>query len=56
MEPPGSTSTTLPGRTKIPPELWEAHKSTIHQIYVNENKTLRELKEILKAEYGFDAS
>jgi hypothetical protein len=56
METPGSPSTTVPGRTKIPPELWEAHRSTIHQIYVNENKTLKELQRILKARYGFDAS
>ncbi|KAL7627774.1 hypothetical protein AAE478_001969 [Parahypoxylon ruwenzoriense] len=34
-------------------DMWERSKSTIRQLYENERKTLREVKTIMEAQYGF---
>lgn len=41
---------------KPAPEEWEAVRLTIRQLYIDENKTLSEVSEILETLYSFRAS
>lgn len=41
---------------KPSPEEWEAVRLTIRQLYIDENKTLSEVSEILETLYSFRAS
>lgn len=36
--------------------LWEAHKATIRRLYIDEGRSLKEVVEIMKVKYGFEAS
>ena len=41
---------------KPSPEDWEAVRLTVRQLYIDENKTLSEVSEILETLYSFHAS
>lgn len=41
---------------KPSPDEWEAVRLTIRQLYIDENKTLSEVSEILETLYSFHAS
>ncbi|KAI0850269.1 Clr5 domain-containing protein [Daldinia vernicosa] len=51
-----SDHTSTQSRRPLSNERWEAYKDKIHQLYINENKTLQELMAIMKENHGFDAS
>jgi hypothetical protein len=34
-------------------EEWESHRETIKRLYIDENKTQNEVRQIMEAEYGF---
>lgn len=36
--------------------LWEAHKATIKVLYIDEGRSLKEVVEIMRDKYGFEAS
>ncbi|KAI1659427.1 hypothetical protein F4813DRAFT_352953 [Daldinia decipiens] len=55
-DPQTSVYTSTQGRRPLSNERWEAYKDKIHQLYINENKTLQELMVIMKENHGFDAS
>lgn len=38
------------------PEEWDLHREKISRIYWDENKTLKELAEIMRKEHGFNAT
>lgn len=35
---------------------WETHKPTIRRLYIDEGRSLKEVMEIMKTRYGFEAS
>lgn len=37
-------------------DAWARHMAIISRLYMNEDKTLREVREIMEAEHGFVAS
>jgi hypothetical protein len=38
------------------PKDWASHKAEVKHLYIDEGKTLEEVREILRARYGFIAS
>ena len=42
----------LPG--SIMAQAWDSHKDTIHDLYVSQNKTLKDVREHMKEQHGFD--
>ncbi|EXJ87332.1 hypothetical protein A1O3_04291 [Capronia epimyces CBS 606.96] len=46
----------MTSRSKITDADWEGHKSTIHQLYIVENKTLATVREKMASEYNFHAT
>ncbi|VUC37103.1 unnamed protein product [Clonostachys rosea] len=51
--PPMADLTT---RAAPPPEEWKAHKANIRRHYMEENRPLPNLRELMKTKYGFSAS
>ncbi|KAI1650317.1 uncharacterized protein F4817DRAFT_368465 [Daldinia loculata] len=45
----------IPTRHHLQPEIWERYKEEIHELYIEENKSLNELMEIMQAK-GFGAT
>lgn len=35
---------------------WNAHKDRLTRLYVLRNKTLEQIQDLMKTEYGFDAT
>jgi hypothetical protein len=46
------------GRSGVPPtaEEWERHRSLFTRLYVGENTTLKEVRQILARDHGFHAT
>ena len=44
------------GKKRIPSEQWEAKRGIITQLYHEENKSLKEVMDILERDYGFSAT
>jgi hypothetical protein len=46
------------GRSGVPPtaEEWERHRSLFTRLYVGENRTLKEIRQILARDYDFHAT
>jgi Clr5 domain len=46
------------GRSGVPPtaEEWERHRSLFTRLYVGENATLKEVRQILARDHGFHAT
>lgn len=38
------------------PDQWNAHKDRLTRLYVLKNKTLEQIQDLMKTEYGFDAT
>lgn len=58
MDAPVAASSQAPAvqrRGKLD-DLWEAHKATIKFLYIDEGRSLKEVMEIMKSKYGFEAS
>lgn len=36
--------------------LWEAHKATIKTLYIDEGRSLKDVRETMKSKYGFEGS
>ena len=36
--------------------MWDSHKATLKALYIDENRSLKEIMEIMKSEHGFEAS
>lgn len=37
-------------------DVWETHKDTIKMLYIDQGRSLKEVVEIMKRDYGFEAS
>lgn len=37
-------------------DVWETHKDTIKALYIDQGRSLKEVMEIMKRDYGFEAS
>ena len=58
MDAPAVASSQYPAaqrRGKLDVE-WESHKATIKALYIDEGRSLKEVMEIMKSKYGFEAS
>jgi hypothetical protein len=47
-----------PGRTtkkRISDEEWQIHKDNIERLYLDEGRDVREVRDTMKRDYGFDA-
>ncbi|KAI1803542.1 hypothetical protein F4811DRAFT_524521 [Daldinia bambusicola] len=53
---PSKVSTSAQGRKPASSRLWEIYEQQIHQIYIDENRTLPELMSIMEEKHGFHAS
>lgn len=51
-----SSPTSMAQRRGKSDSLWEAHKATIRRLYIDEGRSLKEVVEIMKTKYGFEAS
>jgi hypothetical protein len=40
---------------QIPDDEWESHKETIEDLFLKQDKPLKEVIKIMDASYGFDA-
>lgn len=58
MDAPVAASSQAPAvqRRGKSDDLWEAHKATIKFLYIDEGRSLKEVMEIMKSKYGFEAS
>jgi hypothetical protein len=45
-----------PPPTRLSPANWESHRAKIKKLYIDENLSLKETRQVLKDEHGFDAS
>ena len=43
-----------PGKRKAEQALWDEHRSTLEHLYITENKTLKDIQQIMLREYSFD--
>lgn len=56
-EPAAASSPTATAQRRGKSDaLWEAHKATIRRLYIDEGRSLKEVVEIMKTKYGFEAS
>lgn len=53
--PTGSKQGSHRKRTHSP-DVWEAHKAAIARLYLDENKRLKDVMEIMESQWGFRAS
>lgn len=51
-----SPQNPAPQRRGKSDDLWEPHKATIKALYIDEGRSLKEVMEIMKSKYGFEAS
>ncbi|KAJ0121992.1 hypothetical protein J7T55_002503 [Diaporthe amygdali] len=58
MHDPMAFSSQLPAgqRRRGSEYLWEAHKTTIKTLYIDEGRSLKDVREIMKSKYGFEGS
>ncbi len=58
--PTGSNASNASKRTHRKrthsPDVWEAHKAEIARLYLEENKRLKDVMEIMESQWGFRAS
>lgn len=45
-----------PSREQVPAEAWEGYKSTIHDLYLEQRKPLKEVMTIMAEQYNFQAT
>lgn len=60
----GSTDVPVASSSKTPAaqrrgkaeSVWETHKATIKALYIDQDRSLKDVREIMKVKQGFDAS